>query len=108
MSQRILLAESKSEILELAASTLKGSGYDILTATSGLQALRQAGTGQPDLIVLAFELPDINGAVVCDIMRKLPSTSDIPIILLTDQAEAHVRNLGLEWGANACISKPFS
>ena len=108
MSQKILIAENQADQLETATSGLKAGGFEIMSAVSGLQALKHAGLSQPDLIILGPKLPDISGAVVCDIMRRLPSTAGIPIILITDRSDELARSLGAENGANICLSRPFS
>jgi DNA-binding response OmpR family regulator len=108
MSRRILVAENQPEMLDAMSSSLRSTGFEIMTASNGLQALKEAGTGQPDLIILDAGLPDISGAVVCDIMRRLPSTAGIPIILVTDPSDELARILGAENGADDCLTRPFT
>jgi DNA-binding response OmpR family regulator len=108
MNRRILVAENQPETLDAMGSSLRSTGYEIMTAANGLQALKEAGTGQPDLIILDSKLPDISGAVVCDIMRRLPSTAAIPIILITDPSDELARILGTENGADDCLTRPFT
>jgi DNA-binding response OmpR family regulator len=110
MTRRILIVESQPERLNFVACSLKATGFDVITAASGLQALKQAGTGQPDLIILEAALPDIAGAVVCDIMRRLPSTASIPIILVTDPSDYSLRALvpNPRNGADEFLVRPFT
>ena len=68
--------------METLPVTLKLAGLEVIIANSGLDAIRQARTGWPHLIILDPVLPDMDGSTAADILRRLPSTSEIPSILL--------------------------
>ena len=71
--------------MELIAFNLEAEGYAVITATSSLEALNRARAILPDLIVLDLMLPELDGFSVCEILRRLPSTAPIPIIMLAEQ-----------------------
>nr|WP_115720536.1 diguanylate cyclase [Gallaecimonas mangrovi] len=82
--------------------------YECLFATSGEQALIQARTQKPDLILLDVMMPDISGHQVCQTLKKDPTTADIPIIFVTSQNEDMDEAYGFELGAVDFISKPIN
>ena len=108
MRQKILVAENERETLELVGFSLSAEGYDILIAATGLEALKQARAVLPDLIILDSMLPDIDGATVCDILRRLPSTAPTPILLLTAPTEARLPCVGMDRAADKYLGKPFT
>src|SRR2546421_11580156 len=83
MRKRILLVDDNEDLLELLRLNLKGAGFSIGTATNGLEAIRKARSINPDLILLDLMLPEIDGFGVCEILRRDPTTSSIPILLLS-------------------------
>jgi len=84
---------------------LNRDGYRVLTAYDGIEALRLAREGHPDLIVLDLMLPGIDGLEVC---RTLRTESDVPIIMLTAKTTDQDKLTGLELGADDYVTKPFS
>ena len=108
MKPKILVVDDEPDAVELVAFNLKGAGCDVVTATDGEQALEQARTALPDLIVLDLMLPEVDGLEVCKILRRDPRTAGIPIIMLTAKAAEIDRVLGLELGADDYVTKPFS
>ncbi len=108
MRQKILVVDDEPDIVELVSFNLRAEGYDVVTATSGPEALDQARATLPDLIVLDLMLPELDGLAVCEILRRLPSTSLIPIIMLTAWKSEISRLIGLDAGAKDYITKPFS
>jgi two-component system alkaline phosphatase synthesis response regulator PhoP len=108
MPQRILVVDDEPDIVELVAFNLKAEGYGVITASNGVDALEQARTALPDLIVLDLMLPELDGMAVCEILRELPATAPIPIIMLTAWSSELSRKIGLGLGAEEYIIKPFS
>jgi DNA-binding response OmpR family regulator len=105
---RILVVDDEPEAVELVEFNLKQSGYAVLTAADGAEALKKARARTPDLIVLDVMLPEMNGFEICKTLRLEPSTSKIPILMLTAKAAEIDRVLGLELGAEDYLTKPFS
>jgi two-component system OmpR family response regulator len=102
---RILLVEDDLTLLDVLKYNLTKEGYDVISATDGVQALDAARTEKTDLIVLDIMLPKLNGLEVCRILRK---EMTVPIIMLTAKAGETDRVVGLELGADDYITKPFS
>ena len=108
MKSKILVVDDEPEAVELVEFNLKKAGFDVITATDGAQALKQARSVQPHLIVLDLMLPEIDGLEVCKMLRRDPATARIPIIMLTAKAAEVDRIVGLELGADDYVTKPFS
>ena len=83
MRKKILLVDDNEELLELLRLSFKDSGFSIVTATNGLEALKKARSLLPDLILLDLMLPEMDGFVVCETLRKDPATSAVPILILS-------------------------
>jgi DNA-binding response OmpR family regulator len=107
MAKRILVVDDEPTAVDLLAHSL-ADGYELILANSGLDALHKARRLLPDLIVLDLMLPDLDGLSVCEILRRQPSTSKIPIVLLTALAGEASRLNGPVGGAAECMVKPFS
>jgi DNA-binding response OmpR family regulator len=108
MRQRILVVDDESDMVELVSFNLKAEGYDVITASNGLEALNQARSALPDLILLDLMLPELDGLAVCEILHRLPSTARIPVIMITAWTSELSRIIGLETGAEDYLTKPFS
>lgn len=108
MQHKILVVDDEPDIVELIAYNLEAEGYAVITATSGMEALNRARAILPDLIVLDLMLPELDGISVCEILRKLPSTAPIPVIILTAWKSEGARSIGLQTGAEEYMTKPFS
>jgi two-component system phosphate regulon response regulator PhoB len=102
------VVDDEPEAVELVEFNLKQAGFDVITAADGGEALKQARTALPSLMVLDLMLPEIDGLEVCKMLRRDPATSAIPIIMLTAKAAEIDRVLGLELGADDYLTKPFS
>jgi len=100
--------DDEPEAVELLEFSLKKAGFDVITATDGAQALKQARSALPHLIVLDLMLPEMDGLEVCKILRRDSATARIPIIMLTAKAAEVDRIVGLELGADDYVTKPFS
>jgi len=108
MKPRILVVDDEPEAVELIEFNLKQSGYTVSTAADGADALKKARSQPPDLIVLDVMLPEMDGFEICKTLRLDPSTTKVPIIMLTAKAAEIDRVLGLELGADDYLTKPFS
>ena len=87
--------------------TLKGQGYDVLTAGDGQAGLEKARTEKPDLILLDVMLPKLDGYKVARMLKFDERYSKIPIIMITAKIQEKDKETGLEMGADAYITKPF-
>jgi len=104
-AQTVLVVEDESSIASFVALYLKNAGYSVRTAATGNEALAQAQSERPDLIVLDLMLPDVDGIEVC---RRIRKDSDVPILMLTARDEDVDKIIGLEVGADDYLTKPFN
>lgn len=107
-NERILIVDDEEDVLELVRYNLERSGYHVVTAASGEQALAMTKKQPPDLIVLDLMLPGIDGLEVCKKLKNDVKTEAIPIIMLTAKGEEADIVTGLELGADDYVTKPFS
>lgn len=104
----ILCVEDEEDIQELVVYNLIKSGFDVLCADTGEEAIEKLGSSRPNLVILDLMLPGMNGLEVCKTMKRVATLKDIPIIMLTAKGEEIDIITGLELGANDYITKPFS
>jgi DNA-binding response OmpR family regulator len=104
----LLIADDDEDILTLVQLRLSRSGFDIVVARDGEEALRLARACPPDLAVLDWTMPKLNGIDVLRELRGGVETNAIPVVLLTARgSEADVAE-GLAAGADGYVTKPFS
>jgi two-component system OmpR family response regulator len=103
---QVLVVDDEPNIRELVQVALKFHGCSVTTAVSGKDALRQAETGQPDLIVLDVMLPDMDGFEVCRRLRA--AGNEVPVIFLTARDTSSDTVTGLAIGGDDYVTKPFS
>jgi DNA-binding response OmpR family regulator len=101
----ILLVEDAEDLAKVVLRELKSAGYNILYAETGEKALEIYPEQQPDLVILDWMLPGIDGL---EVLRRLRASSSAPVLMLTARAEELDRVLGLEIGADDYLTKPFS
>src|SRR3954451_3725884 len=104
----ILAADDDEDILEMVVFRLERSGYTVVRAHDGAQALAAARETLPDLIVLDVMMPKLDGYEVTRALRAEESTSRIPIILLTARVQDADVQKGFDAGADDYVRKPFS
>jgi DNA-binding response OmpR family regulator len=108
-TKKILIIEDEPDVIDLLTLQLRKSGeFGVSTATDGATGVRKAREEAPALIILDLMLPKMPGLEVCKILKSDPATRDIPIIMLTAKAEEIDRIVGLEFGADDYVTKPFS
>lgn len=108
MRKNILAVDDEEDLLELLRFNLEREGYNVICAASGEDALNKVAGFAFDLILLDLMLPGIDGLEVAKTLKNDDKTRDIPIIMLTARGEETDIVLGLEFGADDYISKPFS
>jgi len=102
---KILVVDDEPSIHRILKTCLSISGYEVVTAADGIEALDIFHDEVPALVVLDVMLPKLDGYRVC---QKLRQQSGIPIIMLTALGDVADRLMGLEIGADDYVSKPFS
>jgi two-component system response regulator MprA len=101
---RVLVVEDDDEIAQALARSLRMEGYEVRLAPDGEDALEQAITFVPDLVVLDLGLPKLDGL---DVARRLRASDDTPILMLTARDALESRVEGLDSGADDYLVKPF-
>lgn len=107
MSARILVVDDLAPNLHLLVVKLAAEYYDVLTATSGKEALEIASRERLDLILMDAMMPGINGFEACRLLKENPDTWHIPVVMVTALEETKDRIRGLEAGADDFITKPI-
>lgn len=101
----ILIVDDEKPIVDILVYNLEKEGYNTLEANDGVSAVEIAISEKPDLILLDIMLPKMDGLTVC---KKIRSSLNVPILMLTAKDEEIDKILGLELGADDYITKPFS
>ncbi len=105
MKNKILVIEDDNAIRSLITTALTTFGYKFCYACNGADAIMEAVSHQPDLFVLDLGLPDMDGT---DVIRKLRTWTNNPIIVVSARSEVHDKIAALDAGADDYLSKPFS
>ena len=104
---KILVIEDDPIALRLARYTLENAGYQVITASNGLEGLRKARE-RPDLVVLDIMLPGMDGFEICHRLRAEPETAQLPLLILSAKAQEADKTTGLKLGADDYLTKPAS
>ena len=106
--RKILIVEDETDVADLLTLNLRKAGYKVSTAADGVTGLQKARDDKPDFIILDLMLPKMSGLEVCRILKSDAATAQMPILMLTAKAEEIDRIVGLEFGADDYVTKPFS
>src|ERR1700716_3552722 len=106
--RKILIIEDETDVADLLTLNLRKAGYRVSRAADGASGLQKARDDRPDFIILDLMLPKMSGLEVCRILKSDTATAQIPILMLTAKAEEIDRIVGLEFGADDYVTKPFS
>lgn len=102
---RVLIVDDEERILNFLRTKLKASGYEVLTAGNGLEAVEQAQAQEPDLIVLDVIMPKMDGF---ETLKELRAFSSVPVIMLSAKGTDVDKIKGLGLGADDYLPKPFN
>ena len=102
---KILVVDDEELLVKGIRFNLQNEGYDVITGTTGLEALQLAQSQNPDLIVLDVMMPEMDGLTACGKIREF---SNVPIILLTAKADDMDKLMGFDSGADDYLTKPFN
>lgn len=105
MGIKVLIVEDESKIASLMESFLQTEGYDVQTALDGKTALQLFTKHKPDIVILDWMLPQMNGLDICQKLRQIGTPG---IIMVTAKSEETDKIIGLEMGADDYLTKPFS
>ena len=107
MSLHVVLAEDDPDIRLVARLALKKAGYRVSAVSNGRELLEKVAEERPDVILLDWMMPEMDGAEACARLRADPATADLPIIFMTAKSQGFEVERGLALGARGYIIKPF-
>jgi len=108
MSARVLVVDDILPNVKLLEAKLSSEYYDVLTATSGDEALLKVAQDNPDLVLLDVMMPGMDGFEVCKRIKQNPATAHIPVVMVTALTDSVDKVRGLEAGADDFLSKPVN
>ncbi len=103
----ILLVDDEPDILEIVGYNLSEEGYQVTTASNGLEAIEKAKKKKPHLIILDVMMPEMDGIEACEKLRKIPELEQSVITFLTARGEDYSQVAGFDAGADDYITKPI-
>jgi len=106
-NKKILIVDDESDIIDTISFRLQQEGYECISASDGIEALKKAHTENPSLIILDIMLPKMNGYKVSRLLKFDEKYQHIPIIMLTAKTQDSERITGIETGADGYLTKPF-
>ena len=104
---KILLVDDEPDILEIVGYNLRNEGYQVFTASNGIEAVKSAKKNIPQLILLDIMMPEMDGIEACEKIRKIKSLDNVIISFLTARGEDYSQVAGYEAGADDYITKPI-
>ena len=104
---KVLLVDDELDILEFLSYNLEKEGYIVYTAKNGIEAIEVATKRTPHLIILDVMMPEMDGIVACEELRKIPTLNNTLIAFLTARGEDYSQIAGFEAGADDYITKPI-
>lgn len=109
--ETILMVDDEDRILQIIQDILSTSGYEVVTATNGKEAIRKSKKCSPDLIVMDIMMPDLDGAEAAKMLKEDPATRDIPILFLSGIVEKEPGKTQQEINVGgelySALAKPF-
>ena len=104
----VLIADDDADILLLVKAVLERSWHEVVAVSDGAEALAIVRARKPDLAVLDISMPEVDGLEVLRRLRADPTTSELPVVLLSARAQEADVERGFAIGASAYLKKPFS
>jgi two-component system cell cycle response regulator DivK len=108
VSRRILAVDDQEDNRRILRDLLTSAGYEVVEATTGLEAVTAAKSQRPDLILMDIQLPDIDGYEATRRIKAIPALRGTPLIVVTSYALSGDDAKAFAAGADAYVSKPFS
>ncbi|MFH1777959.1 MAG: response regulator [Candidatus Omnitrophota bacterium] len=105
--EQILIVDDDPDIRDVLKIVLEGEGYEVVEAADGVEALEKVHMHTPDLVVLDYKMPKMDGHEVCKILKRDILLVHLPIIMLTGKGETQDKVRGIDAGADDYIVKPF-
>lgn len=108
MTRKVLIVDDELNIVTALEFLLQKSGYEVMAAPNGEEALKQVESFAPDLVLLDVMMPRISGYEVCRRMRERPEWKHIKIVMLSAKGREAEVSKGVSLGADLYVTKPFS
>jgi len=105
---RVLVVDDEEDVLDVLRLVLSKSGYDVLTASSGMDGLMRAQSDHPDVILLDIMMHQMDGWEVLKLLKLDEQTHPIPVVILSARVEPKDKIRGLQEGAIDYVTKPFA
>jgi len=107
MAYKILVVDDEPDVVALLETTLKGEGFDVVTAYDGITALDVCNSEKPDLVLLDIMMPMMSGYEVCEQIKANPLTQHIPVLCISSAHSPEARAHCFRVGAVELLKKPF-
>ncbi len=103
----VLVVDDSTMVRIILAECLESSGFEVIEAIDGIEAIEQIQAYRPDLVITDIVMPRMNGYELCRWIKSDPRTKGIPVMMCTTKGEDFDRYWGLKQGADAYIAKPY-
>jgi two-component system chemotaxis response regulator CheY len=107
MTKTVLTVDDSASMRQMVKLTLSGAGYQVVEASDGADGLAKAQAAAMDMVVTDLNMPVMNGLQLIRELRKLPTYKGIPILFLTTESDAAIKQEAKAAGATGWITKPF-
>lgn len=107
MPRTILSVDDSASVLQMVKLTLTGGGYQVVQATNGAEGVAKARAGGIDMVLTDLNMPVMNGIAMIRELRRLPQCTGMPIVFLTTESAANMKQEAKAAGATGWITKPF-
>jgi two-component system chemotaxis response regulator CheY len=107
MTKTVLTVDDSASIRQMVKLTLSGAGYAVVEAGDGADGLSKARAGAMDMVLTDLNMPVMNGLALIRELRKLPAYKGVPIVFLTTESDAAIKQEAKAAGATGWITKPF-
>ena len=107
-SPTILVVDDEEDVRAVLSARLESAGFQVTTASSGMEALTRIRAASPDMVLLDIMLPGIDGLGICGMLKHDQRFKDIPVVMMTARTQPQVRRASQKLGADAYITKPFN
>jgi len=107
MSKTILSVDDSPSVLQMVKLSLSGGGYRVELANGGAEAINRVRTGGIDMVLTDLNMPGMDGITLIRALRKLPQATGLPIVFVTTESAAAMKQEAKAAGATGWITKPF-
>lgn len=107
MAKTIMTVDDSASVRQMVSFTLKESGYDVVEAVDGKDALQKVGGKKVDMVITDLNMPNLDGIGLIKGLRALPACKFVPIVMLTTESQDSKKQEGKAAGATGWIVKPF-